>query len=129
MLVVDLMHSGEDQPVVTSGTPLKEALFVITSKGIGATSVIDRDGKLLGIVTDGDIRRGLAKGYTLLDEPVDVLMTHTPQTITQDRMAAYAIHAMEKHRPRPITVLPVVDEADHVIGMIHLTDLLDMPKS
>jgi arabinose-5-phosphate isomerase len=128
MLVVDLMRSGEDQPVVSSGTPLKDALFVITSKGIGATSVIDRQGKLLGIVTDGDIRRGLANGYNLLDEPVDVLMTRTPRTVTKDRMAAYAIHVMENNRPRPITVLPVVDAEEHVIGMIHLTDLLDMSK-
>ncbi|AIF53038.1 SIS domain-containing protein [Pelosinus sp. UFO1] len=124
LLVAELMHAGEDNPVVHSGTSLKDALFAITVKGVGAISVIDEDGKLIGLVTDGDIRRGLEKGYDFLDESVDLLMTKTPKTITKDKIAAYALHVMEKNSPHPITVLPVVDEERRAIGMIHLTDLL-----
>lgn len=125
LTVENVMHSGEDNPVVTPDKTVKEALFVITAKGLGATSVIDYDGKLLGILTDGDIRRGLEKqGHQYLDEKIGTLMTKTPRTITPDKLAAQALSIMEKNKPRPITVLPVVDKANNAIGIIHLTDLL-----
>lgn len=122
--VENVMHGGGDNPVVTLDKTVKEALFVITDKGLGATSVIDHEGRLVGIITDGDIRRGLEKGHDFLDKPVAALMTKTPRTITKDKLAAYALHQMEKNRPRPITVLPVVDDEHKAIGIIHLTDLL-----
>lgn len=124
LTVENVMHSGGDNPVVTQDKTVKEALFVITAKGLGATSVVDEDGRLLGIITDGDIRRGLEKGHDFLDKPVTALMTRTPRTITKDKLAAQALNMMEKNKPRPITVLPVVDETYRAIGMIHLTDLL-----
>ncbi|EAX47323.1 KpsF/GutQ family protein [Thermosinus carboxydivorans Nor1] len=124
LTVENVMHSGDDNPVVTPDKTVKEALFVITAKGLGATSVVDADGRLLGIITDGDIRRGLEKGHDFLDKPVTALMTRTPRTITKDKLAAQALNMMEKNKPRPITVLPVVDEQYRAIGMIHLTDLL-----
>ncbi|SDF72370.1 KpsF/GutQ family sugar-phosphate isomerase [Sporolituus thermophilus] len=124
LTVENVMHSGDDNPVVTQDKTVKEALFVITAKGLGATSVVDEDGRLLGIITDGDIRRGLEKGHDFLDKPVTALMTRTPRTITKDKLAAQALNMMEKNKPRPITVLPVVDETYRAIGMIHLTDLL-----
>ena len=97
---------------------------MMTDKGLGATSVINEEGQFIGLVTDGDIRRGLARGSEFLDEPVDNLMTRQPQTITKNKLAASALSLMEKHKPRPITVLPVVDEAGCPIGIVHLTDLL-----
>lgn len=125
LLTVDhVMHSGEDNPVIAIHRSAREAIFTMTSKGLGATSIVDENGKLVGIVTDGDIRRGLEKGPEFIDEPVEKLMTKNPKTITKEKLAASALSIMEKHRPRPITVLPVVNKDDEPIGIVHLTDLL-----
>ena len=124
LTVENVMHSGEDNPVIHYSATAKEALFMMTDKGLGATSVIDDDGNFIGLVTDGDIRRGLSKGSQFLDEPVDKLMTRHPQTISQEKLAAAALSIMEKHKPRPITVLPVVNEDNKPVGIVHLTDLL-----
>lgn len=122
--VENVMHSGEDNPVIHYSRTAKEALFMMTDKGLGATSVVDDEGHFIGLVTDGDIRRCLAKGSEFLDASVENLMTRTPQTITQDKLAASALSLMEKHKPRPITVLPVVDVERNPVGIVHLTDLL-----
>ena len=124
LTVADVMHQGEDNPVVTGRLAVKEALFVITANGLGATSVVDEQGVLIGVLTDGDIRRGLGHGLAFLERPVDELMTKKPKTITSGRLAAEALHIMEKNKPRPITVLPVVDENGQAIGMVHMTDLV-----
>ncbi|HMM20930.1 MAG TPA: KpsF/GutQ family sugar-phosphate isomerase [Selenomonadales bacterium] len=124
LTVEAVMHSGGDNPIIGMGKTVKEALFVITEKGLGATTVVDEAGRLLGIITDGDIRRSLEKGNDFLNKLVEDIMTKTPRTITKDKLAAQALHIMEKNQPRPITVLPVVDEDYRAIGMIHLTDLL-----
>ena len=124
LTVEKVMHAGEDNPKVTEDQSVKTALFTMTAKGLGAASVVSIDGYLLGIITDGDIRRGLAKGHEFLDYPVSRIMTRTPKTITKDKLAAEALHIMEKNAPRPITVLPVVDEKFRAIGILHLTDLL-----
>ena len=124
LTVENVMHSGEDNPIVSAETNVKEALFVMTSKGLGATAVVDQSGCLLGILTDGDIRRGLETGHQFLEESVVNIMTKTPKTITADKLAAAALSIMEKNKPRPITVLPVVDKKNFVIGIVHLTDLL-----
>ena len=122
--VEDIMHGGQENPTVSLDQTVKEALFVITAKGLGATSVVNESGELLGLITDGDIRRSLEKGHDFLNEKVDKLMTANPRTITADKLAAQALNIMESNKPTPITVLPVVDHHGHVIGMIHLTDLL-----
>ncbi|MBR2142344.1 KpsF/GutQ family sugar-phosphate isomerase [Anaerovibrio sp.] len=124
LTVENVMHSGEDNPIIHYSATAKEALFMMTDKGLGATSVIDDDGNFIGLVTDGDIRRGLSKGSQFLDESVDKLMTRHPQTISQEKLAAAALSIMEKHKPRPITVLPVVNEDNKPVGIVHLTDLL-----
>lgn len=124
MNVEHVMHSGEDNPVIGRHKTAKEAIFTMTSKGLGATSVVDDDGKLIGIVTDGDIRRSLEKGHQFIDQSVEQMMTKTPRTIRKEKLAAQALSMMEKHKPRPITVLPVVDDAGVPIGIVHLTDLL-----
>ena len=124
LTVADHMHKEEDNPVIQAGKSVREALFVITSKGLGATSVITEQGKLLGLITDGDIRRGFEKGNEFLDQKVEDFMTREPRTIMPGELAAKALHIMESHRPRPVTVLPVVDTDQHSIGMLHITDLL-----
>ena len=124
LTVGDVMHSGEDNPTISCDKTAKEALFVMTAKGVGATSVVDVAGRFIGLVTDGDVRRCLAKGSEFLEEPVETFMTRNPATITAGKLAASALSIMEKHQPRPITVLPVVDEAGSPVGIVHLTDLL-----
>ncbi|WIW71046.1 KpsF/GutQ family sugar-phosphate isomerase [Anaerosinus gibii] len=118
------MHSGEDNPVIGRDKTVKEAIFTMTEKGLGATSIVDENGILVGIVTDGDIRRSIEKGHQFLDEAVAKIMTPNPKTITKEKLAAAALHLMEKHQPRPITVLPVINEKKEPIGILHLTDLL-----
>lgn len=124
LTVGDVMHSGEDNPIVAIGATTKDALFEMTAKGLGAVSVIDADKKFVGLVTDGIIRRALEKNHDFLDEPVEHIMFTTPLVISADKLAASALSVMEKHKPRPVTVLPVIDEKKFPVGMIHLTDLL-----
>lgn len=124
LTVEDIMHSGTENPLVKANISVQDALFVITDKGLGAVSVVDDDNKMLGVLTDGDIRRGLSKGVDFLKRPVTELMTASPKTITKEKLAAQALHIMESNCPKPITVLPVVDAENHVIGLLHMTDLV-----
>lgn len=122
--VENVMHSGKDNPVIHAGKTAKDALFVMTESGLGAVSVIDDAGKFIGIITDGIIRRALAKDYKFLDEAVEAIMFREALTIAPEKMAAEALSVMEKHKPRPVTVLPVIDSAGVPVGIVHLTDLL-----
>lgn len=124
LTVENIMHSGSENPLVLSQTTVQDALFVITDKGLGAVSVVDENGIMQGVLTDGDIRRGLSKGVDFLQRPVAELMTREPKTITKEKLAAQALHLMESNQPKPITVLPVVDENKKVIGLLHMTDLV-----
>lgn len=124
LTVENIMHADEDNPVVYKGSTVQDALFVMTQKGLGATNVIDSEGKLIGLVTDGDIRRGLDSGSNFLVWPVEDMMTKNPRTITKDKLAAEALHMMEKNVPRPITVLPVIGKDGKSLGLVHITDLL-----
>ena len=124
LTVEDIMHSGADNPVVNGATTVQDALFVITDKGLGAVSVVDDNEIMIGVLTDGDIRRGLSKGIDFLQRSVTELMTRAPKTITKDKLAAQALHLMESNSPKPITVLPVIDEERRVIGLLHMTDLV-----
>ena len=124
LTVGNIMHKGDENPTVLADTTVQDALFVITDKGLGAVSVVDENGIMQGVLTDGDIRRGLSKGVDFLQRPVRELMTANPKTITQDKLAAQALHLMESNKPKPITVLPVLDENRKVIGLLHMTDLV-----
>ena len=124
LTVGNIMHGGQENPLVHGATSVQDALFIITDKGLGAVSVVDDEGKMLGILTDGDIRRGLSKGVDFLQRPVTELMTKEPKTITEDKLAAQALHIMESNKPKPITVLPVIDAENKVIGLLHMTDLV-----
>jgi arabinose-5-phosphate isomerase len=121
--VEDLMHQGDAVPFVTEVTPMREALFVITSKGLGITGVTDSDGRLLGVITDGDLRRALEKGTDFLCSTAGELMSRNPKRIGREELAAGALQRMEEFS---ITSLFVFDElgGDRPVGIIHLHDLL-----
>ena len=124
LTVEHVMHTGEDNPIIRKGKTAKDALFVMTDKGLGAASVVDEHGKFIGLVTDGIIRRALGKANDFLDEPVEHIMFEKPLIIAPDKLAAEALSVMEKHKPRPVTVLPVIDGERNPVGIVHLTDLL-----
>lgn len=123
--VEDLMHHGDGLPLVRHDTVVKDALFEITSKRLGVTGVTDAEGNLIGIITDGDLRRGLqAHGDRILSKRSDELMTLHPKTIGKDVLAARALSEMEENSPRPITCLFVLDHGRKPVGVIHLHDIL-----
>lgn len=121
--VQDVMHSGTEIPAVTIGTIMRDVLPVMTEKAMGAVLIVDGDNLLEGIFTDGDLRRALQKYRDLMDMMVDGLMTAGPICAHPDDMAIDALHLMEK-RPSQISVLPVVDQAGHAVGIVRLHDLI-----
>lgn len=123
--VEDLMHQGEHLPLVRHDASLKEALFEITSKRLGVTGVTDAGGSLIGVITDGDLRRGLqAHGDAILSKRTAEVMTAGPRTVEKDVLAAQALAEMEENSPRPITCLFVLDGNKKPVGIIHLHDIL-----
>ena len=118
--VRELMHHGEALPTAHPGMAMRQALLLMTGKGFGCVGVVE-DGRLLGIVTDGDLRRSM--GPDLLDRTVQDVMTANPRTIQADALAADALHAMNMG-PRPITTLFVLDTGMHPVGILHIHDLL-----
>lgn len=123
--VEDLMHCGDELPLVRCDTVVKDALFEITSKRLGVTGVVDAQGCLIGILTDGDLRRGLqTHGDQILSKRTDELMTSHPKTIDKEILAVRALSQMEENLPRPITCLFVLDGGRKPVGIIHLHDIL-----
>jgi arabinose-5-phosphate isomerase len=120
-LVRDLMHTGDAVPLAETGTPMARALVLITEKRFGCLGVTGGDGGLIGIITDGDLRR--AMGPDLLGRPVDDVMTRSPRSIGPNALAAEALHAMNAHE-RPVTALFVVGPNGKVAGILHIHDLL-----
>ena len=119
--VRDLMHVGADLPLAPPDTPMDAALLLITEKRFGCLGVIGADGRLVGILTDGDLRR--AMGPALLQRRVGEIMTAKPRTIGPEALAAEALHEMNAGA-RPVTVLFVVDARHCPIGLLHVHDLL-----
>jgi arabinose-5-phosphate isomerase len=120
--VKDLMHSGSDLPTVLYDAPLINAVIVISSKRLGVTIVNDSDTRFLGIITDGDVRRGIEKwGKAFFDMKAGEVMTKNPKTISEDELAAKALSIMERHS---ITSLVVPDAEGKAKGIIHLHDIL-----
>lgn len=121
--VEDLMHSGDAVPVVAEEVLMREALFVITSRGLGITGVVDSQGSLVGVITDGDLRRALERGADILNATAGDLMSRNPKRIAAGDLAAKALQRMEEHS---ITSLFVFSDtsADQPVGIIHLHDLL-----
>jgi arabinose-5-phosphate isomerase len=119
--VRELMHDGDAVPVAETGTPMDRALVLMTEKRFGCLAVVTAGGALLGIITDGDLRR--AMGPDLLTRRVDDVMTRAPRTIGPVALAAEALHAMNAHE-RPVTALFVVGPEREIVGILHIHDLL-----
>lgn len=121
--VRDLMHVGKAFPLVKESTPMKEAIFEITSKRMGVTGVSNEKGHLVGVITDGDLRRALEKFSDLLDREAREVMTKNPKRIEQDALAAKAVQQMETYSITSLFVFE--DPSGNVpVGIIHLHDLL-----
>ena len=120
--VKDLMKMGDEIPLVREETPMKEALFEITSKRLGVTGVVDGEGRLVGVITDGDLRRGLEKKGDIFGLKAAELMTRGPKAIGAEMLAAEAVAVMEQF---PITSLFILDQqSKKPIGVIHLHDII-----
>ena len=120
-LVREIMHRGDRVPKVSINSSMREAILEMTSKGFGATTVVDEAGRIVGIITDGDLRRYIEKGNDLNNGRVEDAMTRSPKVISPDSLVGEALNLMEKYK---IMVLPVVDEQGKPIGIIHLHDIL-----
>ena len=119
--VRDLMGKGDNLPIVPEGVTVKDALFVITGKGYGATCITDSEGKLTGIFTDGDLRRLMERsGNDAFMTKIENAMTHNPKTISPDALAAEAVKIMENNE---ISVLIAVENGKPE-GIIHIHELL-----
>jgi len=119
--VGDLMHTGPALPMVSEQATMKEAIEEMSGKGLGMTTVVDAGGRLVGIVTDGDLRRQqLSHGVALLERRAAECMTRAPKVIGADELAAKALALMEGR----ITSLVIVDAAGRPAGVIHLHDIL-----
>jgi arabinose-5-phosphate isomerase len=119
--VRDVMRTGERLAVIHVSEPTKSAFAAITKARAGACVVVDDDGKLCGIVTDGDLRRALLRDVKLFHAPVTEVMTKTPKVIHPDALATEALRLMQTHQ---IDDLPVVDEGRRPVGMVDVQDLL-----
>ncbi len=123
--VCDLMHGGEECPSVSPAATLLEAVSEIGRGGLGAVNVVGDGGLLLGIITDGDVRRTLQKGRLADLETLtcEAIMTRDPVVTTPDALAHSALRLMED-RPSQISILPVVDEARRAVGIVRLHDIV-----
>lgn len=119
--VSDLIHAGDEVPAVSPGTLLKDALIVMTRKGFGMTAVVEESGRVIGIFTDGDLRRTLDKGADVHTVRMREIMTRQCKTISGDRLAVEALVLMQQHK---ITALLVVEEGMQLQGILHMHDLL-----
>ncbi|WP_339511407.1 KpsF/GutQ family sugar-phosphate isomerase [Pseudomonas sp. RL_15y_Pfl2_60] len=119
--VENVMHTGDGLPTVKRGTSLREALLVMTQKGLGMTVIIDENGLLAGIFTDGDLRRTLDREIDLREATIDQVMTARGKTARAEMLAAEALKIMEDHK---ISSLVVVDDNDRPIGALNMHDLL-----
>ncbi len=121
--VEDLMHVGDAFPIVSEKALMKEAIFQITSKRLGVTGVCDQEGRLVGVITDGDLRRALEKFSDLLNRQASEVMTRNPKWIERDALAATAVRKMEEYSITSLFVFN--DPSDRIpVGIIHLHDLL-----
>ncbi len=125
LLTLDqLVHTGDNIPFVNMGTSVKDALLTISDKGLGVTGVLDSKDKLVGIITDGDIRRGLEKGdNNIFNQTAEFLMSKDPISITSDTLAIAALELMEEHNITSLFVYssPDLSKPD---GIVHIHDIL-----
>lgn len=117
--VSNLMRLGQDLPLVFQDAPMSDVILEMTTKALGCTGVINRNHQLIGLITDGDLRRSMSDN--LLSKVANDIMTHTPMTIDAGKSAAYAVSIMERHA---ITGLWVTDTFNKPVGFLHLHDCL-----
>ena len=120
MRAEQLMHGGADAPIVSAITGMHDVMHEMSHKKLGMTCVVDDNQRLVGIVTDGDLRRLMLEGPEFLRQTAGDVMTRHPVTVRRDTLAAEALHILEQ---RKITSVVVVDDAQHVQGVVHLHDL------
>jgi arabinose-5-phosphate isomerase len=119
--VEDLYHKGDLVPIVEIGTKVVDAVYIISSKGFGCAAIVDKNKIVVGIITDGDLRRGMQKYTDVFERKVEELGSNSPKLITKNELAAKALKIMEENS---ITSLLIVDENKKIDGIIHLHDLL-----
>lgn len=119
--VENVMHAGDSLPKVLRGTSLRDALLEMTQKGLGMTVVVETDGSLAGIFTDGDLRRTLDRSIDVRQAVIDEVMTAHGKTARAEMLAAEALKIMEDHK---ISSLVVIDEHNQPIGALNMHDLL-----
>ena len=119
MRVEQLMHGGAQAPVVEAATPMKDVIYEMNSKKLGMTCVVD-NGRLTGIITDGDLRRHMTDSLSILERTAGEIMTRNPVTVRRDMFAVEALNVMEQ---RKITAVVVVDPELRVEGVLHLHNL------
>jgi len=122
MRVEALMHCGKQCPVVRTDTRMRDVIYEMSSKGLGMTCVVDGDDTLLGIITDGDLRRRMERGTEILDLTAGDVMTRHPITVAPDTLAAEALNIMEQ---RKVTAIVVADarQPERLAGVVHIHDL------
>lgn len=119
--VEELMHKNDDVPIISGQSNLKDALVEMTRKKLGMTTVVDDAGKLMGIFTDGDVRRAFDKNADIHQTIIANVMSKNPKTISRDLLAIDALQMMEAHK---ITALVVVNTEQQPIGIVHIHELL-----
>ena len=120
MRAEQLMHAGDHAPIVRTGEVMREVIYEISRQKLGMSCVVDDAGALVGIITDGDLRRHMTGATNLLERRAEDVMTRNPITIGPHTLAVEALHILEQ---RKITAVVVVDEARQVLGVVHLHDL------
>ncbi len=124
MRVSELMHTGDELPVVDQSLTLRQSLPEIVGKRLGGVCVVDSDGKLVGLCVDGDVKRILLEKENALDLPITQAMNPNPSTIAPDLLAISALRMMEKRKRGPVTLLIVTDEENRPVGLLHIHDVL-----
>lgn len=119
--VSDIMHQDQEVPKVTPESPLQNALLEMTEKGFGMTTIVDEKGMLLGVFTDGDLRRVIDSKINLSSALIKDVMSPNPKTINQDILAAETLNIMQQNS---ITAVIVEDEKKHPVGVVHMHDIL-----
>ncbi len=122
--VRELMHQGEQLPVVSHRLTLRQSLPEIVGKRLGGTCVVDDSGRLAGVCVDGDVKRALLAHADALDRPITASMNASPTTIDPDSLAITALRLMEQRPEGPITLLIVVDGERRPVGLLHIHDVL-----
>jgi arabinose-5-phosphate isomerase len=118
--VRDVMRTGSDAPQITRGATLMDAMLEMSRGRMGMTAVLDDGGRVIGIFTDGDLRRTLEKGIDLRTTRIDEVMGAAPRTIAPERLAAEAVEIMERHK---VNQLLVVDSGKSLLGALNMHDL------